>query len=113
MILYLIRPTHLVITTPNVAYNPLIPNMKTRFRHPDHKIEYTREEWEMEVLKPLVAAGYVLREHKLLPEEEAEGGDKERIQPSFLVTAQLDESRRGDPAAAKLASRIGAELSSM
>lgn len=121
IILYLIRPKHLVLTTPNIAYNPYIPNMKTLYRHPDHKIEYTREEWTREVLKPLREAGYVTTEHDLLTEEDAiveeDGTKKPLIQPSFLVTADLKEEEslppRKGPSIDKIAARLNADISGM
>jgi hypothetical protein len=41
------RPGAVVITTPNADYNVLYPNLAAgRFRHPDHRFEWTRQEFE-------------------------------------------------------------------
>lgn len=41
------RPKHVVVTTPNVEYNALFETLDAgRFRHPDHRFEWTREEFE-------------------------------------------------------------------
>lgn len=41
-----LKPCHVMISTPNKEYNPLFPNMeKDRFRHDDHRFEWTREEF--------------------------------------------------------------------
>ncbi|WP_253831329.1 3' terminal RNA ribose 2'-O-methyltransferase Hen1 [Actinokineospora globicatena] len=38
------KPTHVVVTTPNVEYNPLLGEQKSR--HPDHRFEWTRAEFQ-------------------------------------------------------------------
>lgn len=41
------RPLHAIVTTPNAEYNGLFPNLPVgRFRHPDHRFEWTRTEFE-------------------------------------------------------------------
>ena len=40
-----IRPRCAVVTTPNVEYNCLFLDMKTKLRHRDHQFEWTREEF--------------------------------------------------------------------
>ena len=40
-----LRPEVIAITTPNADFNVLFPNM-VGFRHPDHKFEWTRMEFE-------------------------------------------------------------------
>ena len=41
------RPTVIVITTPNIEYNALFPNLPAgRMRHRDHRFEWTRAEFE-------------------------------------------------------------------
>ncbi|XP_076280297.1 hen1 methyltransferase isoform X2 [Lasioglossum baleicum] len=40
-----IKPKVAVMTTPNAEFNVLFPNF-TGFRHPDHKFEWTRQEFE-------------------------------------------------------------------
>jgi len=40
------RPGVVIVTTPNVEYNALFPNLaKGTMRHPDHRFEWTREEF--------------------------------------------------------------------
>ncbi len=40
------RPATVVVTTPNVEYNALFPNLAAgAFRHPDHRFEWTREQF--------------------------------------------------------------------
>jgi 3' terminal RNA ribose 2'-O-methyltransferase Hen1 len=41
------RPATVVVTTPNMEYNALFPNLATgAFRHPDHRFEWTRAQFE-------------------------------------------------------------------
>lgn len=40
-----IKPKLAVITTPNADFNVLFPNF-SGFRHPDHKFEWTREQFQ-------------------------------------------------------------------
>ena len=41
------RPRAVVVTTPNAEYNALFPNLAAgAFRHPDHRFEWTRAEFE-------------------------------------------------------------------
>ena len=40
------KPKHVVVTTPNSEYNALFPNLAPgAFRHPDHRFEWTREQF--------------------------------------------------------------------
>ena len=40
------RPGVVIVTTPNVEYNALFPNLaKGKLRHPDHRFEWTREQF--------------------------------------------------------------------
>jgi 3' terminal RNA ribose 2'-O-methyltransferase Hen1 len=42
------RPQSVVVTTPNAEYNALFPNLPPgAFRHPDHRFEWTREQFRM------------------------------------------------------------------
>lgn len=42
----LARPTAVVVTTPNADYNALYPSLPAgEFRHPDHRFEFTRDEF--------------------------------------------------------------------
>ncbi|XP_055087884.1 small RNA 2'-O-methyltransferase [Periophthalmus magnuspinnatus] len=38
-------PVHVIISTPNSEFNPLFPGL-TGFRHPDHKFEWTRAQFQ-------------------------------------------------------------------
>jgi 3' terminal RNA ribose 2'-O-methyltransferase Hen1 len=41
------RPATVIVTTPNAEYNANLPNLPPRqFRHPDHRFEWTRAEFE-------------------------------------------------------------------
>ncbi|XP_032673990.1 uncharacterized protein LOC116845429 [Odontomachus brunneus] len=40
-----IKPKVVIITTPNVEFNVVFPNLRG-FRHPDHKFEWTRKQFE-------------------------------------------------------------------
>ncbi len=41
------KPLHAIVTTPNAEYNALFPNLPVgKFRHPDHRFEWTRAEFE-------------------------------------------------------------------
>jgi len=40
-----VRPRCVIVTTPNVEYNQLFTDMKTKFRHRDHQFEWTRDEF--------------------------------------------------------------------
>jgi 3' terminal RNA ribose 2'-O-methyltransferase Hen1 len=40
------RPSAVIVTTPNAEYNALFPSLPAgRFRHPDHRFEWTRDEF--------------------------------------------------------------------
>lgn len=40
------QPATVVVTTPNAEYNALFPNLaKGAMRHPDHRFEWTREQF--------------------------------------------------------------------
>ncbi|XP_045472285.1 small RNA 2'-O-methyltransferase-like isoform X3 [Harmonia axyridis] len=45
MIFYVIKPKVVIFTTPNADFNVALPNFK-KFRHLDHKFEWTREQFE-------------------------------------------------------------------
>ncbi len=40
------KPSSVVVTTPNFEYNSLFPSLPVgKYRHPDHRFEWTREEF--------------------------------------------------------------------
>jgi 3' terminal RNA ribose 2'-O-methyltransferase Hen1 len=53
------RPATVVVTTPNAEYNALFPNLAAgAFRHPDHRFEWTRAQFEAWAEKIGSAYGY-------------------------------------------------------
>lgn len=55
VIFHTIRPKIVIFTTPNADFNVAIPNFK-EFRHPDHKFEWSREQFE----------SWLVRQYRLL-----------------------------------------------
>jgi small RNA 2'-O-methyltransferase len=55
------RPGVVVLTTPNAEFNPLLGVPPTRFRHPDHRFEWTREKFRAWCRRVAEGAGYSLR----------------------------------------------------
>jgi 3' terminal RNA ribose 2'-O-methyltransferase Hen1 len=56
------RPTTVVITTPNVEYNVHFPGLPAgRFRHRDHRFEWTRTEFEAWAAEQAARFGYAVR----------------------------------------------------
>jgi 3' terminal RNA ribose 2'-O-methyltransferase Hen1 len=56
------RPTSVVITTPNVEYNVHFPGLPAgRFRHRDHRFEWTRTEFEAWAAEQAARYGYAVR----------------------------------------------------
>lgn len=56
------RPGAVVITTPNADYNALFPNLPAgKFRHPDHRFEWSRQEFEHWAESLARAHGYEVR----------------------------------------------------
>ncbi|QBJ98096.1 3' terminal RNA ribose 2'-O-methyltransferase Hen1 [Rhodococcus sp. ABRD24] len=53
------RPRVVLVTTPNAEYNALYPNLGAgAFRHPDHRFEYTRTQFEIWAAGLAVTHGY-------------------------------------------------------
>ena len=53
------RPATVVVTTPNAEYNALFPNLAAgAFRHPDHRFEWTRAQFEAWAEKIRSTYGY-------------------------------------------------------
>eukprot|EP01126_Amoeba_proteus_P050720 TRINITY_DN6014_c0_g1_i5.p1 TRINITY_DN6014_c0_g1~~TRINITY_DN6014_c0_g1_i5.p1 ORF type:complete len:685 (-),score=124.86 TRINITY_DN6014_c0_g1_i5:3-2057(-) len=89
-ILQFLRPKNLVITTPNGEFNKFIPFLHDNgFRHVDHQIEYTQEEFKTQVVSEIEKCGYVVTFHDMYPGEQ--------IQPSFVITAHLQSPGVTDP----------------
>ena len=56
------RPGAVIVTTPNAEYNALFPNLPAGgMRHPDHRFEWTRAEFEHWALSVARANGYEVR----------------------------------------------------
>jgi 3' terminal RNA ribose 2'-O-methyltransferase Hen1 len=55
------RPAAVVVTTPNAEYNALFPNLAAgAFRHPDHRFEWTREQFRAWAAAIEAAYGYTV-----------------------------------------------------
>jgi 3' terminal RNA ribose 2'-O-methyltransferase Hen1 len=53
------RPASVIVTTPNADYNALFPNLASgAFRHPDHRFEWTRAQFEAWAGGVAAAHGY-------------------------------------------------------
>jgi 3' terminal RNA ribose 2'-O-methyltransferase Hen1 len=61
-------PTHVVITTPNIEYNARIPAVK-RFRHADHRFEWTRAELAAWAQRVAAEHGYSVTIQPIGPED--------------------------------------------
>lgn len=90
-LLFLIKnfynPDKIIITVPNFDYNKFIPglcdeegNYNGEYRHPDHKIEYTKDLLQSDIIS-LLDDKYKLFEYNLLDEDFEE-------QPSFVLYFQ-------------------------
>ncbi len=56
------RPGMVLITTPNAEYNPLFPGLPSgRFRHKDHRFEWTRSEFQRWATENAERFGYKVR----------------------------------------------------
>jgi hypothetical protein len=59
-----------VVTTPNVEYNPKFGTLPAgQFRHKDHRFEWTREEFQAWALRIEERFGYVARFLPVGPED--------------------------------------------
>jgi SAM-dependent methyltransferase len=52
------RPVHAVVTTPNAEFNGLLGVPTHRFRHPDHRFEWTRAQFRRWAARVAEDAGY-------------------------------------------------------
>jgi hypothetical protein len=63
------KPKLVVITTPNREYNATWPTLPAgRFRHPDHRFEWTRQEFEAWATSVAARYGYRVRFAPIGPE---------------------------------------------
>ncbi len=68
------RPATVVVTTPNAEYNPKFPTLPAgKFRHKDHRFEWTRAEFEGWANRLGERFGYAARFLPLGPEDSALG----------------------------------------
>ncbi len=68
------RPTTIVLTTPNREYNVTWQNVGTqRLRHPDHRFEWTRDEFRSWAQRVAALHRYTVEFHSVGPEDKALG----------------------------------------
>lgn len=80
------RPNMVVMTTPNREYNVLFETMKeNQLRHPDHRFEWSRAEFEGWANKVATEHGYTTEFAPLGPVDETHGA------PSQMVIFTLEE----------------------
>jgi 3' terminal RNA ribose 2'-O-methyltransferase Hen1 len=81
------RPNMVVMTTPNREYNALFETMKEdQLRHPDHRFEWTRAEFEAWANDVADKHGYTAEFAPLGPVDETHGG------PSQMAIFTLGEA---------------------
>ena len=70
------KPNTLIVTTPNKEYNQLFENFNSYngFRHPDHRFEWTREEFQLWANTTSDRYGYSVRFEQIAPVDEQLGG---------------------------------------
>ena len=62
-----LRPDLVVVTTPNADYNPLYGRAEGRFRHPDHRFEWSRVQLRQWAGRVAAAHGYSASLHNIGP----------------------------------------------
>lgn len=73
------RPEAVIVTTPNSDYNPLYPSLPAgRFRHPDHRFEWTRDEMREWADGVASRNGYVV-EYRTVGDVDAEAGSPTQL----------------------------------
>jgi hypothetical protein len=64
------RPANVVVTTPNAEYNVRFENLPAgRFRHPDHRFEWTRDEFRAWAGTVAAAYGYEVSYRPVGPDD--------------------------------------------
>jgi 3' terminal RNA ribose 2'-O-methyltransferase Hen1 len=71
---HVLRPRHVVLTTPNADYNPLLGVPPYRFRHPDHQFEWGRARFRHWCSRAARMAGYAVRFEDVAGSHPACGG---------------------------------------
>lgn len=88
-----LRPTNVLITTPNRAYNVNISKLCANgFRHSDHRIEFVQEDWEREVVTPFCESGYDYQEVNLW-QSDLNKDEPSQEPASFCALFTLAESK--------------------
>jgi 3' terminal RNA ribose 2'-O-methyltransferase Hen1 len=94
------RPGTVVLTTPNVEYNATWPSLPGgRFRHRDHRFEWTRAEFQAWATGVAECFGYTVRFAPIGPEDPALGP------PTQMAVFSRSEAASGIPADAQSARR--------
>lgn len=85
-----LRPKTVIVTTPNAEYNAILGVPAHRFRHPDHRFEWTRAKFRQWGARVAGSAGYRVEVHDI-------GG----VHPEFGGASQMAvfSSDAHDPAA--------------
>lgn len=74
------RPKSVIVTTPNAEYNALFPNLPPgSFRHPDHRFEWTREQFRTWVKSIEDAYGYRAELHAIGEVDVAHGSPTQMV----------------------------------
>lgn len=59
------RPATVVITTPNAEFNALLGVPSHRFRHPDHRFEWSRAKFQLWISGVARRSGYLVSRHDI------------------------------------------------
>jgi 3' terminal RNA ribose 2'-O-methyltransferase Hen1 len=86
------RPPTVIVTTPNVEYNPRFGTLPAgRFRHKDHRFEWTRAEFRAWADGVCARFAYAVRILPLGPEDPGVGA------PSQMAVFEREQSPRAEP----------------
>src|SRR6185503_13435557 len=68
------RPRRVIVTTPNADYNPVWESLPAgKFRHRDHRFEWTREQFQEWASRGAQAYGYAATFHGIGPVDAERG----------------------------------------
>lgn len=85
------QPQIVLITTPNQEYNVMWPSLPAqKFRHRDHRFEWTRAEFQTWATKVADTHGYTVRFTPIGPEDETVGAPS---QMAIFTREHIDENR--------------------
>ena len=68
------RPQHVIVTTPNADYNPVLGVPAHRFRHPDHHFEWSRDRFGQWADGVAARGGYTVTRRDVAGAHPALGG---------------------------------------